>query len=285
MWIHLLPPAPEDPDLKELRETTTALAPDGDRGVYVGTLDGLWYAGYDGDPAGASWTRLADGPVFSVAVLEDESLVAGFTTVVQPEDLEGGTLADVWGLASAPFLHLDVAGTPGDSADDDATWLVAGDATGVVALEAIPGGALVGTDHGLFAWSLSDPEEEPGALAAIVGPALAVTSLSRAGDEVWVAARHACDPSRGLVVRASVDLTASEPINAIVPLDLAGLGIDPHVSLVRALSGGDLLVSTLVADTAWRELTPPSCRETLDPRSLSTEAWIVPADGGPAARL
>ncbi|TNF27598.1 MAG: hypothetical protein EP329_19225 [Deltaproteobacteria bacterium] len=285
VWLHHQPPAPEDESLKELRETVTVVAPDGEAGLYVGTLDGLWYVRHDGDPAAVTWTRLASGVVFAVAPLDDGRVLAGFTTVVAPEALADTTLAASWALAEAPLLVLDVAGTPDDPDDDAATWLQPGDATGVISLWARPDGVLLGTDHGLFAWRPDDQEDPILGLLTVVGPDLAVTSLDGAGDGVWVAARSSCDPEAGLLARVQLDLTAADPVTAIVPVDLEGHGIPPHVSLVRALDGGDLLVSTLVADTSARDLTPPACVESLDPAALDVDTWLLPGDGGPASPL
>jgi|GEM_PF-3388808 len=285
VWIHLQPPAPDDPDLKELRETVMALAPDGDRGLYVGTLDGLWYLRHDGDPAGGTWTRLADGLVLTVAPRDDGRVLVGFTTVVTAEGLGESTLADTWEQAETPLLVLDTGGTPDDRGDDEVDWRWPGNATGVLALDLRPGGAVVGTDRGLYGWLEDEVEDPIVGLLEVADASLAVTSLADAGDGVWVAARSACDPTAGLLARAQLDLLAEDPVAAVVPVDLAGHGIAPHVSLVRVLDGGDLLVGTLVADTAWRDLTPPDCREDLDPRELSADTWILPVDGSPATPL
>jgi ligand-binding sensor domain-containing protein len=225
-WAQYLPPDPlldsqDDQEeflfwlAQEFRETVTALLADGDKGIWVGTMNGLYYLDHDGrplSPSEAVWTRLEDGVVLAIEAGDEDEIWVGFAT-----DIDTQAVNASWLPASSPLLRLRHGGTPDDTNDDLQTWLTPGvdaqnNATraqaaipqNVLSLLATPGGMWVGTDNGLFLWV---NEESSGSwLSWSDGDGVLydgdVSSLANADDgAIWIGAFDVCGADGGALMR------------------------------------------------------------------------------------
>lgn len=289
-WTALLPPQlypPYDPDAEvpegedpdqrwvaqDMMETTTALLPDptGD-GLWVGTLNGLFFVQHGGvlsaEALQASpWRRVADGAVLSLEAGGEGAVWVGLSTEVVAE-----ALPDEWPPAEAPLLRVArAAGGSGATAGEggegelfvaEPLWPQADgqpavDAGAVLALASEgtsgAGGALwVGTTAGLFrataggdgALGWSDETDAFGLLDAD-GSRLAVTALAVDGaGALYVGASARCAPDEGALVWRSA---GGEPQSLA-----AGLPDADVVALARV--GGAVLASTSQLTTAALDL-------------------------------
>ncbi|MCB0360085.1 MAG: hypothetical protein KDD44_10625, partial [Bdellovibrionales bacterium] len=168
---------------RELADTVTAIEPHGDEGLWVGTLNGLYYLDLRHGAENASWAaRVADGVILSLADDGRGHLWVGTSTQVDPADslLALNLLRDiwiefplivreVWPQPEEPLLRIDYGSNPAlpqmqrktwynprrDGFSSDPSWIPDRYFHGTVFALALdparPGTLFVGTDRGLVA--------------------------------------------------------------------------------------------------------------------------------------
>ncbi len=270
-WTHFLPPAHPDIAslqlgegdawlLQEFTETITALLPDGDEGLWVGTLAGLYYLHHGGEPWATMnpvWTYITDGTVLSLASQSADHLWVGFST-----EHDSDFMTSSWQRAKTPLLFLNTSGTPTDPSDDEESWMVPGGETGdmnstVLSLLVGIDVLWVGTDHGLYVYeTLSEGcsvelgewylwSDERGLLSD--GDILTLTAQ---GDNViWIGAFDVCGDDGGGLMRldhGGTPLDASDDKWLTHSLE-TGLK-DADVSAIVPLSDGRVAFTTFNLD-------------------------------------
>jgi ligand-binding sensor domain-containing protein len=234
-WAHVQPQTAPDSPLKELAETTVALAPTPDGGLWVASLSGLHLA--DADDTALRLETLAPGAF--VAVAADAAGTAWAGRSVEPAVL------DAWqeGAAGDPWPDAALLEVQRNEARELTVRPWALGVTAVTAVAVQGGRVWVGTPTGLLTVRPDAPEADPEPVLPQVLGGLAVTGLAVDDDGVWVAARSECDVTRGELLK----VVPGEDGTPVIDTRLSELGFATRdFNSVTRLPGGALIVSTVV---------------------------------------
>lgn len=266
----------------ELAQTPVALAPDGDRGVWVASLNGLWHARLAGSVI--DWERATDGAALAAAVDGEGRVWAGYSLaqLVEPEGTDAQGRAYGTPLAS-PGGTLAMI----DPEDGTVTWALA-DLQAVTAVLPRAGRVWLGTPHGLARATRLAGEIGVELLDNSVfglDEDLAVTGLAAARDGgLWVAAHAECEADRGRLLK--IELDAAGEVARVVDHGTAGFG-ERDFAWARELDDGSLLVSTYVPTispfVAPEPLTARGCQAPLRGHA-DLYVYRPAASGVPAVR-
>jgi hypothetical protein len=285
-WAHHVPDpgfacSDEEFDVScNLAQTVTALLPDGETGLWVGTLNGLYHLDHGGNPEdveAAVWTRLLDGPVTSLALAPDRVLWVGFATSL------GGPSSglDGWPAAASSLAALRDGGTPTDLRDDAVSNHVldgAPDGTpapDVLSLARVDGALFAGTDRGILAFDATGDVPARPRLTRWDEADLPdgdVLALGLAPDgALWAGAFDVCGTDGGALVRLDLRGTPLDPTDDVRVAYTAADGLkDADVSGIAFLASGEVAFTTFdldpraVADTLGASATAADegCRPT-----------------------
>jgi|GEM_PF-1921182 len=271
-WLHGQPVTVEDDPLKELAETTVALLPDGDGGLWVASLSGVHHV-TRGTPT-LNFDTVAPGAYFALAVDSDGTLWAGHSATDAIIAEWGGEDGDPWPEAALIAIRKGEGGAFTTTAYDvgfDTVTAIAVDGDTVI----------VGSPAGVFAFDrkAATPAVRPVAAALLGG--LTITGLAVEARGVWVGARDECVADAGKLVL--IDVAGSDDI-VIADATDAGFGTRDFNALKR-LADGRLFVSTVVPSSP---LWTGGSRDCIKPKPedyMGNDAFVfdVTKSGPPVA--
>ncbi len=273
-WAHVQPRTSEDSPLKELAETTIAMAATPDGGLWVASLSGLHHAA--ADDTALRLETLTPGAYLAVATDADGTAWAGRS--VEPAVLGKWQeeAADPWPDAALIEVQRNPAGEV-----TVRPWAVGTRAVTAVAVH----GARVwlGTPTGLVTIRPDAPDAKPEPVLGDVFGGLAVTGIAPTPEGVWVAARSECATHRGELLRVGLDASGAP----FVAQRLTDAGFATRdFNTVTHLASGELLVSTVVPSLGEvfggpivsARCTPPSAASR-----VGADVWRVDPSANPPA--
>lgn len=272
-WVHLNP-HPLDDCLErdnwvpcEMSETPTALLPEGEQGVWVGTLNGLFYLEHGGAPtADLEWHRIADGAITSLERGTGTTLFVGTTLDIEPGEAD---LQD-WPQATAPLLRIDHSGTPTDISDDTLENIQpAPGLNNVMSLLLDTEHLWIGTDRGLYRRHHTTGEL---ARVEVALPDDDIRAMAIAGDgALWLGTFDVCGQDGGALMRLDTRNTASPDDDQLTTWTEATGLKDADVSALIALDADTVAFTSFnLSFTVFNEILGKA----------EAEGCEIPADTG-----